>query len=587
MSNFFKIIVEIIPKKPYKKVFFIGCDMKSSNLWVYPASFGSDPLFPKISDFEIHKTSKSKGLGVITKRAFAKGELVAKMAGPTVDTIQQHTLQIAKDVHLHDTYFSGYFLHSCDPNIHVDMQKLEVTALKPIKKNAYLYMDYSDTEDYLFKIFKCGCGAKTCRGIIRGKKDKNLAPAFLADQQSMLYKEKQWWEREDLTYKRDQLFFANRLVKDLAKQADMPTFFYSINRIEKNLTRLKDAFAKQGMSRRTNVFYAMKANRFIPILSWMASQRVCGIDACSPEEIEYAISCGFREEDISFTATSLSAKDFAILSKYPRIHINCDSIYTLKQCIKFGLTFSLGVRINPELGTSRTDNSRLKYAGEKQTKFGVYTTQLKEFITTAKKAGVEINTVHFHTGCGYLNDSLNNLAEVFKKANEFIQTIGTVKKVNIGGGLGVPHQKIDGSLDLFEWSKLIKNSFAKDLIIQVEPGEYIVKDSGILIVEKTFTERKKKKNYIGINAGFNIAIEPAFYGLPFEPVILERYHGKFMTYDVVGNINEALDVWYEDLVIEDLQMHKHLAIINAGGYSSSMASNHCMRGNFREVLLVN
>jgi SET domain-containing protein len=160
--------------------------MKSTNLSVYPASFGSDPLFPKKSDFEIHKTSKSKGLGVITKRAFAKGEFVAKMAGPTVDTIQQHTLQIAKDVHLHDTYFSGYFLHSCDPNIHVDMQKLEVTALKPIKKNAYLYMDYSDTEDYLFKIFKCGCGAKTCRGIIRGKKDKNLAPAFLADQQSML-----------------------------------------------------------------------------------------------------------------------------------------------------------------------------------------------------------------------------------------------------------------------------------------------------------------------------------------------------------------------------------------------------------------
>jgi diaminopimelate decarboxylase len=91
---------------------------------------------------------------------------------------------------------------------------------------------------------------------------------------------------------------------------------------------------------------------------------------------------------------------------------------------------------------------------------------------------------------------------------------------------------------------------------------------------------------VGINAGFNIAIEPAFYGLPFEPVILERYHGKFMTYDVVGNINEALDVWYKDLVVEDLQMHKHLAIINAGAYSSSMASNHCMRGSFREVLLV-
>jgi len=560
--------------------------MKSTNISVYPASFGSDPRFPKKCDFEIHKTSKSKGLGVIAKKAFQKGELVAKMAGPTVNNIQQHTLQISKNVHLHDTYFSGYFLHSCDPNIHVDMQKLEVTALKPIKKNSYLYMDYSETEDYLFKIFKCGCGAKNCRGIIRGKKDKNLAPAFLADQQSMLYKEKQWWEREDLCYKRDQLFFANRLVKDLAKQADAPTFFYSLNRIEKNLSRIKEVFAKQGMSRRTQVFFAMKSNRFTPILSWMASQRVCGIDACSPEEIEHAVACGFKEEDISFTATSLSTKDFQILIKYPRIHINCDSIFTLKQCIKYGLTHSIGVRINPELGTSRSDNSQLAYAGEEQTKFGIYSNHLKEFISIAKKGGVEINTVHFHTGCGYLNDSLANLQQVFERANTFIESIGTIQRVNIGGGLGVPHQKSDASLDLYKWSKIIKQSFSKDIVIQVEPGEYIMKDAGILVVEKTFTEKKKKKHYVGINAGFNIAIEPAFYGLPFEPVILERYHGKFTTYDVVGNINEALDVWYKDLVVEDLQMHKYLAIINAGAYSSSMASNHCMRGSFREVLLV-
>ena len=59
--------------------------------------------------------------------------------------------------------------------------------------------------------------------------------------------------------------------------------------------------------------------------------------------------------------------------------------------------------------------------------------------------------------------------------------------MNIGGGLGVPHQIIDDPWIYSSGLSLIKNSFAKDLIIQVEPGEYIVKDSGILIVEKTFT----------------------------------------------------------------------------------------------------
>lgn len=54
---------------------------------------------------------------------------------------------------------------------------------------------------------------------------------------------------------------------------------------------------------------------------------------------------------------------------------------------------------------------------------------------------------------------------------------------------------------------------------------------------------------------------------------------------VVGNINEALDIWYEHALLLDLSSHSHLVLINAGAYSSSMASNHCMRGQYKEFLL--
>ena len=54
---------------------------------------------------------------------------------------------------------------------------------------------------------------------------------------------------------------------------------------------------------------------------------------------------------------------------------------------------------------------------------------------------------------------------------------------------------------------------------------------------------------------------------------------------VVGNINEALDVWHEDTLLPDMTNEDHLVLINAGAYSSSMASNHCMRGDFKEILL--
>ena len=55
---------------------------------------------------------------------------------------------------------------------------------------------------------------------------------------------------------------------------------------------------------------------------------------------------------------------------------------------------------------------------------------------------------------------------------------------------------------------------------------------------------------------------------------------------MTGNINEALDVWYENILLPDMTEQKYLALINAGAYSSSMASNHCMRGHFREFLLL-
>ena len=144
---------------------------------LYPASYGHDPLFPKSTDFEVVFKDDSSGKGVICYREFRRGDIIARMSGEVIDEIRQHTLQIDSEKHLFDPYFSGYFLHSCDPNISLDMNRLTVTALHDIPANSYLYMDYAETEDHLFKQFPCSCGSSECRGWIGGKKDL-LPPAF-------------------------------------------------------------------------------------------------------------------------------------------------------------------------------------------------------------------------------------------------------------------------------------------------------------------------------------------------------------------------------------------------------------------------
>ena len=162
-----------------------------------------------------------------------------------------------------------------------------------------------------------------------------------------------------------------------------------------------------------------------------------------------------------------------------------------------------------------------------------------------------------------------------------------IKCVNVGGGLGVPHIESDKALDLDAWASVLKRQFGhRDLIIEIEPGDYIVKDAGLLLLGKTYSERKNGVDFVGVDAGFNIAPEPAYYALPFQCVPLSWSGEACSLMNVVGNINEALDVWYPNASLPDLSQQDYLALINAGGYSSSMASNHCMRGQFKEFLLV-
>jgi diaminopimelate decarboxylase len=99
-------------------------------------------------------------------------------------------------------------------------------------------------------------------------------------------------------------------------------------------------------------------------------------------------------------------------------------------------------------------------------------------------------------------------------------------------------------------------------------------------------EMKQNTRFAGVNAGFNIALEPAVYNMPFQPVLAQLRDGAPERVTIVGNINEALDVFYHNIELPPLKTDDMLVLINAGAYSSSMASNHCMRGDFKEFLLM-
>jgi diaminopimelate decarboxylase len=393
-----------------------------------------------------------------------------------------------------------------------------------------------------------------------------------------------WWARDDLDYVEGRLMFAGRDVAAMADAAQGPLFLYSAERVAANLARLQAALATVG--RPTRIYYAMKANRFVPLLEAMAGWGKCGIDVCSPDEVDRALAAGFAARDISFTGTAVSNRDLDRLLKHPDLTINCDSVGQIRRIGERAPGRAIGVRVNPERGTGYGGSERLTYAGAEVTKFGIYRQQWPEALAMARAHGLTITSLHFHVGCGYLTNELDAWDAAVGAGLGFLDDAPDVRTVNVGGGLGLPHREGDRPLDLSRWAAILQRRFAgRKVTVAVEPGDFLVKDAGVLVLGVVDVEPKRDVTFVAVDGGFNLAPEPAYYDLPCEPVACTPREGPWQPVTIAGNINEALDTWASGKPMPPLAEGDRIALLNAGGYGSSMSSNHCMRGAFSEVLL--
>lgn len=395
-----------------------------------------------------------------------------------------------------------------------------------------------------------------------------------------------WWERDDLAYVSGRLHLGGEDLDDLARRMGTPLFVYRAARARANLLRLHSALAHAGVD--GALYYAMKANRHPALLAFLRTTGLCGIDVCSLGELRTAMECGFPEHLISFTGTSLSPAEYEALAKHDGVAVNLDSLHSLDAFGKVCPGRAVGIRINPDIGVGYADNDMLRYSGASATKFGIYADRFDEALSLARAHGLKVRRIHLHAGSGYLDNELMQFRRVLEATRPFVDRLANLEEINIGGGLGVPHVASDRPLDLGRWAGVIAETLGRlGLRILVEPGDYVIKDAGALICSVTYAERRKDVRFVGIDAGFNLAMEPVFYALPCEPVpCLRDTSASWRPATLVGNINEALDVWARDRPMPDLNAGDRVALLNAGGYASAMASNHCMRGHFRELVLI-
>ncbi len=138
----------------------------------YPAMIPAEEGHPTTAKFQVVATGDERGQGLKSKVAFQKNERVAVLSGVIVNHTTLDTIQITSALFFADRWFCRFLLHSCDPNLAINVGRLEINALRDIAIGEYLAIDYANTDDAVASQFACNCGAPNCRGWITGRTEK-------------------------------------------------------------------------------------------------------------------------------------------------------------------------------------------------------------------------------------------------------------------------------------------------------------------------------------------------------------------------------------------------------------------------------
>jgi diaminopimelate decarboxylase len=390
-----------------------------------------------------------------------------------------------------------------------------------------------------------------------------------------------WWARPGLDVVDGRLTIAGRDGESLARSHGTPLFVYDRQRFADNARRLIAELDAAGL--RNRVRFALKANPDLRALEVL--RPLVGVDACSPGEVTRAIEAGWSAEAISVTATNLSDRDLDVVLAHP-VHLNLDAVSQIERLGRrldaLGLPpRPVGLRINPGAGASY--NAKLAYAGIRPTKFGIYPDRVDDAVAAAARYRLPIDTIHVHAGSGWLAEGLAAfeaaLAPVVEIARRLLVAGHPIAELNVGGGLGVPARAEERAVPLDRYAAAIARAIrGLDLVVGCEPGDYIAKDTAVLLAEVVTVEERAGTTFVGLDVGWNVNCSHFIYGYAQEIVVCRAADAaRTETVTVAGHINEAGDLFAEDYPLPPVEEGDIVALLNAGGYHQAMSSTHCLR----------
>ena len=303
-----------------------------------------------------------------------------------------------------------------------------------------------------------------------------------------------------------------------------------------------------------------------------------------------ALKAGIPPSKIVFAGVGKSREEIRDALATDILMLNVESSAELRVidevAAEMGRRARVALRINPDI-----DPKTHPYisTGLKKSKFGISADRaLDEYKLATSLRHIDVVGVHKHIG-SQLTD-IAPFVDSLKKILALVETLqrhgANIRYINIGGGLGITYSDEVPPLP-HEFAVAI-SPLVRDLksVLIMEPGRVIVGNAGILVTRVLYTKAGEDKHFVIVDAGMNDLIRPSLYGAYHEiRPVYEVPNAKTRTVDVVGPVCESSDFLAKDRAMPEVKAGDLLAVMSAGAYGFTMASNYNSRPRVPEVLV--
>jgi len=392
----------------------------------------------------------------------------------------------------------------------------------------------------------------------------------------------------DFKYKHNQLYCEEVRIDKLAKKFSTPLYVYSRKTFLDHYRKLQVAFR----SVRPFICYSVKANSNLSILR-MLVKIGAGLDIVSGGELFRALKAGVSPKKIVYASVGKKEKEIEYAIKSNILLFNVESLSEAREINKVAGRLrrrqAIALRINPDV---KAKTHKYITTGHKQNKFGIDIETAKGiFLNRREFKNLEVTGVHLHIGSQIVE------AKPFVKAIErlvgFVRSLEShgirIKWFNIGGGLGIIYSG-ERPQTAQEYAKAVLPLLKKlNARIILEPGRFISGNAGVLLAKVLYIKEMPGKNFAIVDTAMNDLLRPSLYEAYHEILPVEsRPYGsskRICKYDIVGPVCESGDFLGKDRKFIDLKEGDLLAVMSAGAYGYSMASNYNSRPRPAEVLV--